>query len=260
MEELDKQNKIQENNQQTANIDLSETDEDKPNRYAIPAAIVIAGLLISGAVLYNNREKKAEKTAIYQKENQAGNSEVVNVSPDDDPFLGLENAPVTLIYFSDYQCPFCRKFWKENLPKIKENYIDTGKLKFVYRDFPLDNLHPGARPAAQAAECADDQNKFWQMHDKIFEEQDKLGQGTQEFDIADIKKWAEKINLDMNQFNQCLDANKYKDEVEKDYQDGLAADVSGTPTSFINGKKVVGAVPYNTIELIIKDALEKVEK
>lgn len=91
-------------------------------------------------------------------------------SADDDPFIGNANAPVTMIEFSDYQCPFCLRFWSETLPQIKKDYIDTGKVKFVYRDFPL-NIHPMAEPSARAANCAGEQGKYWEYHDKIFSEQ-----------------------------------------------------------------------------------------
>ncbi|MBI2450778.1 MAG: DsbA family protein [Parcubacteria group bacterium] len=239
--------------------EINATDDDKQGKYAIPAAIVIAGLLIASAVFYSNRDKKSEKAALLPTETKTNENAIIQVSADDDSFLGDENAPVTLIYFSDFQCPFCRKFWRENLPEIKEQYIETGKLKFVYRDFPLDGLHPGARLAAEAADCAKDQENFWEMHDKIFKEQDKLGASTQQFSISDIKNWAGEIELNTGQFNDCLDSKKYKDEVENDFQDGSRAGVEGTPTSFINGRKIVGAVPFSAISLVIEDALKKVE-
>ena len=95
----------------------------------------------------------------------------IMVSLDDDPFKGNSNAPVTIIEFSDFQCPFCSRFFQQTLPQIEKDYIDTGKVKFVYRDLPLDNLHPNARPAHIAAECADEQGKFWDYHDVLFEKQ-----------------------------------------------------------------------------------------
>ncbi|MBI4020020.1 MAG: DsbA family protein, partial [Candidatus Aenigmarchaeota archaeon] len=187
--------------------------------------------------------------------NNDGNVGAIAVSADDDPFLGPADAKVTVIEFSDFQCPFCRRFWSQTLPEIKANYIDTGKIKFVYRDFPLDSIHPGARPAAVAAGCAEEQGKFWEYHDKIFEEENRQGQGTVQFTNDDLKRWAGEIGLNAEQFNSCLDSNKYNDEVSKDFQDGAAAGVSGTPTVFVNGRAIVGAQPFAAFQQAIEQAL-----
>src|SRR3989338_8393722 len=180
----------------------------------------------------------------------------VDVSVDDDAFLGDEDAPVVVIEFSDFQCPFCRSFWRDTLPEIKSQYIDTGKVKFVYRDFPLD-FHPGAMPAAQATECAEDQGKFWEMHDKIFIEQDKQGGGTIQFGIDDLEKWASEMGLNTGDFNSCLDSQKYAEEVKKDSNDCRLAGVSGTPSFSINGRLIVGAQPFSAFKSIIDEELNK---
>ncbi len=184
-----------------------------------------------------------------KQQTQPQPTETGEVSPDDDPFLGEDNAPVTIIEFSDYQCPFCKKFYDETEKQLIKDYVETGKVKFVYRDFPLDSIHPLARKAAEAAECADEQGKFWEYHDKLFE--------TQKLDEASLKQHAKDLGLDTEQFNSCLDSGKYKDEVQKDLDDGIKAGVTGTPTFFINGKKVVGAQPYSVIKQIIDDELSK---
>jgi len=192
-------------------------------------------------------------------------SGIVKVSIDDDPAFGSKNAPLTLIEFSDFQCPFCRLFWRDTLPQITKEYIDTGKLKFVYRDFPLSS-HPAAEPSAQAAECADDQGKFLAMHDKIFQEQAKQGQGTVQFTSQDIKTWASQIGLNTLKFNQCLDSGKYADEVEKDLADGSAAGIEGTPGFFIgksdssgviNGTLISGAQPFSAFKAVIDQILSE---
>ena len=223
----------------------------------LPGAILIAGILISGSLLYNNLNKPnvGLKTAQIQQGAGAGDEEPVDVSADDDAMLGNKKAKVAIIEFSDFQCPFCRSFWKDTLPLIKKEYVDTGKAYFVYRDFPL-SFHPGAQPAAEASECAREQGKFWEFHDKIFGEQDKLGQGTIQFGVEEIKKWAGESGLDAAKFNQCLDSGKYKSEVEKDFTDGSAAGVNGTPTLFVNGKKVVGAQPFAVFKTMIEDELK----
>jgi protein-disulfide isomerase len=170
----------------------------------------------------------------------------VEVSEDDDPVLGDANAPVTIIEFSDYECPFCTRFWSQTLPQIKTNYIDTGQVKLVYRDFPL-GFHANAQKAAEAAECAEDQGKYWEMHDKLFE--------TGALDVSSLKQHAADLGLDSSQFDSCLDTGKYTSEVQKDIQDGAAAGVSGTPSFFINGVKVVGAQPYAAFQQIIDSQL-----
>lgn len=222
---------------------------------ATPIAIVIAGLLITGAVVFSGKSGSEQKPTVAGTAPTAP-QEIKAVSADDDAFLGKADAPVTLIEFSDFQCPFCRKFWKDTLPQIKKEYIDTGKARLVYRDFPLD-FHPGAKPAAEGTECAREQGKFWELHDAIFEEQEKQGDGTIQFTALDVKKWAAKIGLDTAKFNQCLDSGKYKQEVEKDIADGTAAGVSGTPAVFINGRIVVGAQPFSAFKIIIDEELKK---
>lgn len=233
------------------------------NKLFLPIAIVLAGVMISGAVLYTRSSPQTAANTGGTGQQVAGNipqaGGVVNVSADDDAVLGDPNAPVTLIEFSDFQCPFCRKFYTETLPQIKKEYIDTGKAKLVYRDFPL-SFHPGATPAAEGTECAREQGKFWELHDKIFDEQEKQGQGTIQFTAQDVKTWASQIGLNTAKFNQCLDSGKYKQEVEKDLAGGSAAGVNGTPATFINGRLVSGAQPFAAFKVIIDEELKKAGK
>lgn len=230
------------------------------NKLLLPVTILIAAVLISGVLIFTSG-KGSNTVSGRQDNNQlaaVGNqpSGPVNVSADDDAFLGNKDAPVTIIEFSDFQCPFCRRFWSETLPQIKKEYIDTGKVKFVYRDFPL-SFHAGAQPAAEGTECAREQGKFWELHDKIFEEQAKQGSSTIQFNKSDVVKWASRIGLNTGKFNQCLDSGKYKQEVEKDIADGTAAGVTGTPATFINGRLVVGAQPFAAFKIIIDEELKK---
>lgn len=217
-------------------------------------SILVAGVMISGSLLYVNGVKTGSGPAQIKQDGQ-GNVRV-EVSADDDPVLGNKNAKIVMIEFSDYQCPFCRSFWKDALSQIKKDYIDTGKVKLVYRDYPL-AFHPMAEPSAQAAECADEQGKYWEFHDKIFAEQDKKGQGTITYTVQDLKLWASETGLDAGKFNQCLDSGKYKAEVQKDFDDGGKAGVSGTPSFFINGRLMVGAQPYSAFKAIIEEELKK---
>ena len=183
----------------------------------------------------------------------------VQVSVDDDPVLGDNDAPVTIIEFSDYQCPFCRKFWQETLPRIERDYIANGQVKLVYRDFPL-GFHDGAIPYASAASCARDEGgdeAYFKMHDKIFEEQNVLDCGSvsttvQYVGLDTLKQWAKDIGYNID---SCLDSNKYADEIQKDLSDGAASGVQGTPGFFINGKPLSGAQPYSVFKQMIDSEL-----
>lgn len=242
-------------------MDAENNLENKPvfsldlGKLILPGSIVLAAVLISGTLLFASYRNNPG-SQLGAVGNNLGGVGAVKVSADDDPFLGEKNAPVTIIEFSDFQCPFCRSFWKETLPLLKSNYIDTGKVRFVYRDFPL-SFHPSSHLAAEAGECADEQGKFWKMHDQIFHQQDQQGQGTIQFSKADLIKAAGQIGLETAKFNQCLDSGKYKTEVDKDLADGSTAGVSGTPAFFINGRLLIGAQPFSAFQEVINRELEQ---
>jgi len=170
----------------------------------------------------------------------------VQVSVDDDAVLGNKDAKVTIIEFSDYQCPFCGRFWSDTLPQIKSQYIDTKKVKLVYRDFPLTSIHPNAQPAAEAVECVryvakGSDEAYFKMHDKIFQNQQALS-------TENLKAWAKELGYDIT---SCLDSGKFRSEVQKDSSDGQSAGVQGTPAFFINGKLVSGAQPFSVFKQAI---------
>ena len=183
--------------------------------------------------------------------NQQGNNNVptgiVDVSADDDPSLGDENAPITIIEFSDFQCPFCARFREQTFDQLKTDYIDTGKVRLVYRDFPLSSIHPMAQKGAEASECADEQGKFWEYHDVLFQKQDEWTATG----VSKLKEYAGELSLDQSKFDSCLDDGKYEDEVAKDFQDGADSGVQGTPSFFINGKQLSGAQPFAAFKQVI---------
>lgn len=186
---------------------------------------------------------------------QAPNAKV-NVSLGKLPLKGRDNAKVTMIEFSDFECPFCERFFNETLPQIKKEYIDTGKVRLTYRHFPLD-FHAAAMPSALASECANEQGKFWEYHDKIFTEQSKISGKTGDIISQQLKTWAKQTKLNIAQFNNCLDTEKYKEAVNKDVNDGKTAGVSGTPTFYINGRQLVGAQPFVSFKAVIDEELKK---
>lgn len=167
---------------------------------------------------------------------------------DDDPVLGDKDAPITIVEFSDFQCPFCARFRTDTFDQIKTQYIDTGKVKFVYRDFPLTSIHPMAQKAAEASECADDQGKFWGYHDKIFENQALLS-------INSLKQWAVDLGLDANKFNKCLDSGEKASEIANDLQDSASAGGRGTPYFIIGDQPLSGAQPFSAFQAAIESQL-----
>lgn len=167
---------------------------------------------------------------------------------DDDAFKGDADAPVTIVEFSDFECPFCARFYQQTLNQIDEQYIKTGKVKFVYRDFPL-SFHPNAQKAAEASECAGEQDKFWEMHDQLFESGVSGG-------VSSFKQFAADIGLDTDDFNTCLDSGAMASEVQKDMRDGTAAGIRGTPGFVVNGQLISGAQPFSVFQQIIDAELK----
>lgn len=220
--------------------------------YALSIAIVIASVILSFSMIYTGSLLTGkfagtgdEQQQQQQNQEQPQEQEQVQVSADDDPVKGNANAPVTIIEFSEFQCPFCGRFARDTLPQIKTNYIDTGKVKFIYRDFLV---HSTSQKAQEAAECAEEQGKFWEMHDLLYQNQGAL-------DVDSLKGYASQLGLNTATFNSCLDSGKHANEVNKDTTDGRTAGVRGTPTFFINGEKLVGAQPYATFQQAIEKAL-----
>lgn len=165
----------------------------------------------------------------------------------DDPSQGELDAPIVIVEFSDFQCPFCGQAYPV-MKQLIENYGD--KILYIYRDFPVVATHPQAVLGALAGACAHEQGNFWGMHDLIFENQAELSE-------AAVKRYAVQLGLNGLQFSSCIDSKKYLSEVQDDLQSGFDAGVRATPTFFINGVKVEGAIPYNTFEKIILSELNE---
>jgi len=166
-----------------------------------------------------------------------------DVKYDGAPILGEEDAPVTIVEFSDFQCPYCARFFEQTFPQLKENYIKTGKVKLAFRHLPL-SFHQYAQKTAEASECANEQGKFWEYHDTVFNNQDQLSDTI-------LSTWAGEIGLDVKKFDDCLESGKYKEKVQADSNDAGSYGVSGTPSFFVNGKLLVGAQPYEAFQQVI---------
>lgn len=221
--------------------------------YLIPLAIMAAGALVAGAVVYSN--KGGSTSSVVSSVTQPGQpvenpkSTTKSNLVDDDPSLGNPDAPVVIVEFGDFQCPFCKRFYDTSRKDIIEKYVRTGKARLVYRDFPLEQIHPYARSTAEAAECAGDQDKYWAYHDALYEKQD-------EFSTLNFVALAGELGLNKEEFQKCFEERKHKDEVTRDFNDGIAAGVAGTPASFINGKLIPGAQPFSVFESAIEEALK----
>jgi len=160
----------------------------------------------------------------------------IQFSNGDLPPLGNENAPITIVEYSDYQCPFCAKFYKNAEVKLKENDINTGKVKMYYRDFPLDK-HDKAKIMANAARCANEQGKFWEMHDKLFETQDSWTGLSPISAYTEVEKFAEEIGLEPTTFKSCVSSNKYYAKISEEINAGSNYGMDSTPTIFIVAKQ-----------------------
>lgn len=180
---------------------------------------------------------------------------IAEISSKNSPSLGRHDAPVTIVEVSDYQCPFCKRFSDNTMAALKKEYIDTGKVRFVFKDMPLP-FHKHATKAAQAAHCAGDQGQFWTMHDQLFTDTRKL-------DEPNLIQHAMTLKLDMPAFNTCLNSNRHLDAIKKDIADAGKAGISGTPSfvigkttnDIIKGDVVIGAQPISSLKVYIEKYL-----
>jgi len=208
--------------------------------------IIIAGLIIGGAIIYKDKNISGPQRASLTEagtsdENGASfRNKVLAAGDKGEHVKGNPEAPVTIIEFSDFECPYCARF-NQTMNQVMINY--PNEVKWVYRHFPLGS-HLDAQPAAEAAECASEQGKFWEFHDGLYENQSELGNNL-------YQKLAKKLGLDTELFQKCLTARKYKDRVDADQQVGVSLDIQGTPGNFINGEPIGGALPYDQIKIII---------
>jgi len=222
----------------------------KSNKIWVGAVVILAGLFIvsifTGGFNFGSSEANIQGAVPAQ---QAPSAPSINMEEliENDDIKGNPNAPVTIVEWSDFECPYCAKFYSQTLEQIDEKYIQTGKVKFVYRDFPL-SFHANAQKAAEAAECAGEQGKYFEMHDTLFEQGVDGG-------VSSFKQFAEDISLDTSEFNECLDSGEMASEVSKDMSDGSAIGIKGTPGFVINGQLVSGAQPFSVFQQVIEAEL-----
>ncbi|MEZ5286545.1 MAG: thioredoxin domain-containing protein [Vicinamibacterales bacterium] len=202
--------------------------------------------------LQSQRQAQARAQLVDELRSKAGEVRVLldpprmEVALGEAPSTGDAGAPVTIVEFSDYQCPFCGRV-TPTMARVMEEY--DGKIRRVFKDFPLPS-HPQAPKAAEAARCAGDQGKYWEMHERLFANQQAL-------QVADLKKTAGQIGLDQAKFDQCLDTGRFTAQVEADVAQGEALGVNSTPTLYINGRPLIGAQPYELFKQVIDEELAR---
>jgi protein-disulfide isomerase len=222
------------------------------------AVLALLGMFVVRVLYYTNLIRSGEldlaapsftsaysvSTALASQPLQDG---IFDLATADDPSLGSRSAAITIVEFADFGCPYS----EESSYVVRElalQYPDD--VRFIYRDFPLTDIHPIAQKAAEAGECAQEQGKFWEYHDKLYQNQASLTEDR-------LPEFAAELNMNMFQFERCLDSGRSTDEVLQDYQAGVAAGVRGTPTFFVNGNRIPGAIPKDILDAIIQSLLNR---
>ncbi len=231
------------------------------NTYVIAGAIVLAGIIIGGAVFLTSTPGTTLPPSGNNGNGGGGHGNDATVSmkalleSESAATLGNEDAPVVLIEFSDYECPFCRQWSNQSKAQLEAEYIDTGKVLFVFKDFPLTRIHPFAVTAAHSARCAGEQGKYWEMHDAIF---DLFGQNN--FSQETVEQTAQDLELNVADFQACNESAKFLSNIQQNFDEGASNGITGTPGFLIgtpNGtaRLISGAQPYSVFKQAIDSLL-----
>ena len=221
----------------------------RPQPYLIPVSIIIAGIIIAGAIVY----------ALGSKSVPSPTALVPTVPPglelrEQDIVLGDANAPVTIVEYADFQCPFCARFFHGAMSEIRRNYVENGKVKMVFRNFQF--LGPESSAAGEAAQCAADQGRFWEYHDEIFVAESIDGvEHNGNLNRALFVKIASDLGLDAGAFTTCIDSGTHTPFIQAERTAAASLGVNSTPTVFVNGKMILGAQPFATFQAAIEEAL-----
>lgn len=236
----------------TADQPKSELDITK---FILPGSILIAALLISGTLIYTktgSNKNIAGANIGGQQVPQVGVK--VNVDVGHLPAKGSPNAKVKVVEFGDFRCPFCGRFFKDTESQLLKGYINAGKVVFYFRHYQF--LGPASVIAGNAAECANEQGKFWAFHDYLYQNQSSESD-TSMYTVDNMTKATGQLGLNSSQFKSCLASQKYNQKVQNDLAAGQQAGVNGTPTTFINGLSIVGAQPNSSFKALIDEELNK---
>lgn len=226
--------------------------EEKKYGLTLPASILIASILISGSIIYlvGSQNRPVQPRRVAEDNVPIRSFTELLALKERDVILGEPDAPVKFVEYGDYQCPFCGRLFSQVEPLLIENYVRTGKMNMVYRNLAF--LGPESQSAAEAAECAKDQGKFWVYHDELFKEEiadgrENNGNLNRELFIA----LAKKTGMDVAQFTSCFDNGRYSEVVSKETKDAQTFGINSTPTSFVNGEIIQGAQPYAVFQSTI---------
>ena len=237
------------NNQEQKN----QTGVGQPNPYLMPIAILVAGILIAGTIFLTGGGSLDSNTPRSGTPNDSEVAEesdfeaVINI--EGWSFLGDEDAPVVMVEYSDFACSFCARFWGDTLPLIKERYVDTGQVKFVYKDFPV----VGGAMAAEAAHCASEQDAYWEYHDLLFS---RVNQDRQTWNDVEVHRdYANRLNLDATALVECFKSRRYQEKISESAREAQALGGSGTPFFVVNGTPISGAQPFCVFQQAIEQAL-----
>lgn len=201
-----------------------------------------------------NDNAEPAKSEIELIKEKYADLKMFNGSPTEAPYLGDGKAPLTIVEYSDFQCPYCSTFFKKTLPSIVEDYVKTGKVKFIYKDFPLSG-HPNAAPAAIASHCAGEQDAYWYMHDMLFSHQSEWSRLDGEEAEKTFLTYAQSLDLDTTKFSSCQAADTYHKIIQTGFAEGVKLGVDGTPGFDVAGEVIVGAHPYAKFDQSIKAKL-----
>lgn len=249
------------------------------------ASLILGGSIVFGALQFKNGQLTddqlsakitagiekyvADQQAKYQQQQAAANApQQLDIDytkyVDDDALMGDANAPVTIIEFSDYQCPYCRRFYNDTFSQLVSTYVDTGKAKLIFRDLPLVDKHPDAMGAAIAANCAREQGGdavYFKMHDAIFDGENKLDpKKTVEIPQESLEQYATDLGLDTAAFKKCVTDGDAATEIQKDMADADAVGISATPSFLIDNWLIEGAEPFATFQTVIEEELANAGK
>jgi protein-disulfide isomerase len=250
-------------------VDISVVNTKPKKDLFLPISILAAAVLVGGAIVFSTLYKAGSAPTTPGGAANNGNvvaatSTTVNAAQAmtlgaRDAILGSANAPVTLIEYGDYQCPFCSQFFGQTEPQIVQNYVNTGKVKMVFRDFAF--LGPESTAAANAAQCAEDQNKLWAYHDALYTAKlgDEAKGGSEDdgfYNAAEFLKLAQQVGLNIPTFTSCINNSADANIVAQEKTEGGAAGVNSTPSFLINGQLMTGAQPYSVFQQALDAAVK----
>ncbi len=217
----------------------------------LPGAVLLAALIISGTLIFT-RGQGGETAQIGDTPQEQDKPVDIKINSDDH-VLGNENAKITIVEYADFRCPFCERFYTQTEKQLIADYVNTGKARFIFRNYAF--LGQESVWASEAAECAAEQSKYWGYYNWLFENQAPESD-LKYYSKTNLIKYAGNAGLDVTQFASCLNSDKYAKRVADDLASGKAIGITGTPTTFINGQKIVGAQPYEVFKAAIDGLLK----